>query len=475
MLEIKQYFSNKWIIVLFLFILVVSFKLPIINTPHYWDSINRIHNANWVKDHHFNPFLEKGGGMLGAQWRPPFFFELLALSWTLLGNSLFVSHSIVILFSFLGVLFTYLLGELLFNSRVGIISSLLLFFSPLYFAQSGILNYAVPLTALSMMTVYFALKENVKGYLICASCLVLTKETGILILFPVLLIVFLRYCKETKLYLRILVYILPLLPYLLWLLACKIYLGSFLYPSHVGNLNLHDPLHLFRTFMSKASQLFSNNYHWLLSLFIIISVKRWIKDFYLEREKSILILGGIAAYLFAFALYSIPLERYLLPVYPLFYILFSRSIDAFFKENWKPLFVTFLLVASLFIVNWKGNRSGFGFKFETNLEYLDFIEVHQKAAKFIEEDFPDKHVLTDWPQTMELRHPFEGYVTKPIRASGILEEYDLSDIDLVYFSPQSSRREFLDLRNKLKPDLVLLSRFEKNGKATEVYKLLHQD
>jgi hypothetical protein len=42
-------------------------------------------------------------------------------------------------------------------------------------------------------------------------------------------------------------------------------------------------------------------------------------------------------------------------------------------------------------------------------------------------------------------------VAKPIRTSGILEAYDLSEIDLVYFAPQS-QKEFVDAVNGLRLD-----------------------
>jgi len=102
------------------------------------------------------------------------------------------------------------------------------------------------------------------------------------------------------------------------------------------------------------------------------------------------------------------------------------------------------------------------------LEYLDFIKVHQKAVKYIEVNFPDKQVLTDWPQTMELRYPFEGYVSKPIRTSSIFEDYDLRKIDLIYFVPQSARK-FIDLVDKL--ELTSLARFERRGKGAEIFML----
>jgi 4-amino-4-deoxy-L-arabinose transferase-like glycosyltransferase len=466
--RLRKHVFNRWSVVLFFFALVVSFKAPILNTPHYWDSLNKVHNANWIKDNHFNPFLEKGEGMLRAQGRPPFFLQLLALSWSIFGNSLIVSHVIVILFSFLGVLFTYLLGTFLFSKSVGIISSLLLFFSPLYFAQSGILNLAIPLTALSVMTLYFAVKENVKGYLVCAVFLLLTKETGILILFPILLALSLRHYKKPESGKTILIYLLPFLFYLLWLVACRLYLGWFFYPSHQGILNFHNPAHVVRTFLERSWQLFFKNYHWLLFLFIVMTAKKWATWVQQEKGKGIIVFGGIAMYLLFFSVYSVPLDRYVLPAYPLLYILFAKSIDHYFTENWRLSFSVLLLMTFLFVSAWRGNRSGFGFELETNLEYLDFVEVHQKASRFIEDNLADRHILTDWPQTMELRYPFEGYVTKPIRTSSIFEEYDLREIDIVYFVPQSAR-EFVNLVNQL--ELTSLAEFEKNGKRAEIFEL----
>ncbi len=472
MLKLKPNFQNPWLIILVFIILAFALKSPILNTPHYWDSLNRVHNAHWIKTHSFNPFLKEGEGLLSAQGRPPFFLELLAVFWTLFGDSLYVSHLVVVIFSFLGLLFTYLLGKHFFSSNVGFFSSLLLFFSPLYFAQSGILNYAVPLTALSVMVVYFALTENKVAYFISASCLVLTKETGMLILIPVLLALLWRYRKQSKSFKNILVIISPFFVYLLWLLACKIYHGWFLFPGHAGILNLSSLSHIILTLKIRVGQLFFKNYHWLLSLVILAASVKWIKTFLREKEKGIILIGAMAIYLIFFALYPVPLDRYLLPVYPLFFMLFFQSVDFLSKQDWRPSFIAFLVITSLFIMNWTGKRSTLGHELETNLEYLDFIEVHQKAAQFIESHYPDKYILTDWPQTMELRYPFEGYVESPVRASSIFEDYDLQEVDLIYFVPQSVE-EFINLVDQL--ELELVAEFEKNGKGAEIYRLIHKE
>jgi 4-amino-4-deoxy-L-arabinose transferase-like glycosyltransferase len=397
------------------------------------------------------------------------FFILLALAWTLFGQSLVVTHAIVVLFSFLGVLFTYLLGRDLVNHRVGFLASLLLLFSPLYFAQSGILNFEIPLTALSVMAIYFALRENPFGYGLAALSLVLTKETGMLILIPLALVMGLRDRPKRKFYATFAMVASPLAVYVLWLAACRMYLGWYVFPAHAGILNLSSPFHLVKVLIDRLSQILIEHHHWILSLTLVLGAWAARKDLDREKLKILLLGGGLAAYVIFFSFYSVPLDRYLLPVYPLFFLLCSWSMDRLSRTDWKPSAVALLVILSLFIMSWKGRRSAMGFELETNLEYLDFIDVHKKAARFIEENFSDKHILTDWPQTMELRHPLEGYVTKPLRASSIFEPYDLAEVDIVYYVPQSVK-EFGDLIGQL--ELVPLAKYEKNGKEAVVSKLL---
>jgi 4-amino-4-deoxy-L-arabinose transferase-like glycosyltransferase len=428
--------------------------------------------------------------MLNAQGRPPFFLALLGLSFAAFGNSPIVGHSVVLVFSFLGVLFTYLLGTHLFNQKVGLLAAFFLFLSPLYFAQSGITNYAVPLTALSVMTVYFALNENIKAYLITASCLVLTKETGLLILPPILIVLFIRYLNKPEKKTELFLYLLPLVPYLIWLVACKIHLGWYLFPSHVGLANSYAFKTLLITFLHKTAQLFLQNtwkfaygrlylpdsfgefllqsYHLPLTLLIIFTLRKWLHDIHHLKEHIILILSGITVYLVFFSIYTVPLDRYLLPIYPFFYLLSAASIDQLHRIKIAHHLLPTVFILCVFIANWTGYRSGFGFELETNLEYLDFLHVHQKAAKFIENNYSDKRVLTAWPQTMELRYPFEGYVTRPIQTYSISEPYDLADIDLVYFVPKSTG-VFQELLNQL--DLVQVARFDQNNKTAIIYEL----
>jgi len=327
----KRLFTKSWFYPVLLFFVVVLFKFPIIKTPHYWDALNRMHNVDWIKHHNFNPFLQLGDGPLNSQGRPPFLLELLALASAIAGSTIAIPHLVIIAFSYLGALFTYYLGLRLFSRRVGVLSSLLLFLSPLYFAQSGIINFAVPLTALSTAAIFYALTENRKKYVFVASCLVLTHETGMLALFPILPIICARYYKTPHCMRKLCVYFLPFIMLAVWLLACKVHLGWYLYPSHIGLLNFSRVSALSAAFIYRTAQLLIVNYHWLLSCFLVLGFILWWNTKRHKHEIIFLICGELIIYLLFFSAYSAEVPRYILPIYPLFYLASIKGMDLVFR------------------------------------------------------------------------------------------------------------------------------------------------
>jgi hypothetical protein len=103
------------------------------------------------------------------------------------------------------------------------------------------------------------------------------------------------------------------------------------------------------------------------------------------------------------------LARYLLPVIPLIILLWISTIWRRVRE-WKWV-VTFIL--AVFVTGWFINPPQ-RFAPEDNLNYRHFVHLHQEATRFLQEHYPDAAVLTAWPATDELSHPYLGYVKKPI-------------------------------------------------------------
>jgi hypothetical protein len=72
------------------------------------------------------------------------------------------------------------------------------------------------------------------------------------------------------------------------------------------------------------------------------------------------------------------------------------------------------IVMLMFVAGWFVNPP-YGFAPEDNLAYRDYIRLHQHAEEYLEARYPMARVLTAWPASDELTHPYLGYVTRPMQ------------------------------------------------------------
>jgi hypothetical protein len=180
----------------------------------------------------------------------------------------------------------------------------------------------------------------------------------------------------------------------------------------------------------------------------------------LKREY---ILFGILFFLFIGAYSGIFfLARYILPVLPFLCIMSAASIVMLFAYK-KVYFAVAMIVIASFVTTLHGHGDGYGSS-ETDMQYMDIVTTHKEACKYVELNFTDKRVLTNQPLSTNLRAPFLGYVSRPLMATEDPEE----GYDLVMYSRQSVTAQVLE--NVIARDgVILLKRFERNGKAVEIY------
>ena len=118
-------------------LILLIYKLPILNAPYFWDGMLWIKSAEWISNNGFNPILPLPLSFGGIDTgHPPLVLLSLALAFFTFGNSLIVAHLVILFFASLTLYFTYLLASHIYNEQVGVIASILLLFSPLFFAQS---------------------------------------------------------------------------------------------------------------------------------------------------------------------------------------------------------------------------------------------------------------------------------------------------------------------------------------------------
>lgn len=162
------------VFVVFLTGFLLIFWWPTRNLPFWWDSAGTVVHTSlqFLKTNFKN--------LISGFARPSFFTLLLAIFWKVLGQSLFVAHFLNLIFAFLVLFYTFLLGKEIMQDSlanlVGFSSAIRLLFTPLFLTQLGIVYVEIPMLAFVLMTVYYAIKKNFSGYLISASLMVLTKE-----------------------------------------------------------------------------------------------------------------------------------------------------------------------------------------------------------------------------------------------------------------------------------------------------------
>ena len=176
---------------LFLLILAVVIflaKMNVVALPYHWDDSVYINPSHWLVNTNFIhvlPGLHPPELFYGHPFGLPL---VLAILFRIFGENPSVAHIFMLALTTIGVWHTYLLGKLLHGRIAGAMAAFLLFFSPMYFAQSGMVNGDIAIAALGVMTIYYALTQRYISYFIVASLLLMTKESSIAIIISLVIL-----------------------------------------------------------------------------------------------------------------------------------------------------------------------------------------------------------------------------------------------------------------------------------------------
>ncbi|MBN2120400.1 MAG: glycosyltransferase family 39 protein [Candidatus Omnitrophica bacterium] len=455
--------NRKIFFLIFLFCCVIILKFPVINIPYHWDAMVRIWETSGLVENNFNP--------LGLS-RVTTFHYLFGLIWIIFGKSLLVGHIFNIFIAVIGLYFIFLLSEYAFNRRVAYISVIFTLFCPLYFAQTGILNFSILLTTLNMAVLYYAFKDRVKPYLFFGLLLVFTKETGFLAIVAILVYQLARgdlsWPERLK---KSLIYSVPLIFLILFFSVFRLHYQSHIYYKWFASsvdVILGKVTVLFK-------ELFMADFRWILTLAILFFLIR-AREIRKNKIYYLFVLAGLAHFCM-FSLFTFHLFRYQLPLLAIFFIISAKALSYICRKSKLVLSVVVCSIVFLSLLNFDKHRvvmarAGSGAILEDNMEYLDVVKTHRQAVRFIEENYPDSTVLTIWPMTMELQFPYLGYTNKAIKAIDVYNyvNVDLREADIVYYSPQSDNPMLL--RRKMDElGAVEIKRFDKNGKSAVVLRV----
>jgi hypothetical protein len=445
--------------------IVLLAKARTVNTPYYWDEIQWARFAYWLSDTNLLRFIPGLHPPDTFRSHPPALYLSLAVLFKLFGQSIWLSHLVILCFSLVGVYFTYLLGAFLYGRKTGFFSALFLFFSPIYFAQSGMFLADLPVTAMGVATIYHALRRRYIPYLVCSIYLVMIKETANAIVLSFILYLFLAERNKIKDGLKqALKYGVPLLASTSFFILEKVLGGTFsyIYSPEIRVFELRNEL-AFQKLLLISKWLFSYQYRYIFTILLALNLVVNKAARYRKELLLFLLLVASSGYSFALILY---LPRYLIPVLPCFYIVGTWSLMELIKagrlQTIIGMFIIGLQMSSLSYTVSVGN-------YEWDMRYLKVVRIQKAMASYIEREYPDARVLTIWPQTEQLRRPILGYVKQPLSVLAFEREIRDGYFDLLLVSVPASEDEKVLRAYAQSKGLRLIKRLDAGKIVSELY------
>jgi hypothetical protein len=155
--------------------------------------------------------------------------------------------------------------------------------------------------------------------------------------------------------------------------------------------------------------LFFAEFRWIGTLVLLYSWRR-ARQFRSEAW-HIALLVTAANLALVCVLGGAELERYLLPVLPIFYIAVGVGAT-YLPRRLRAISAAGLLIGLFISLFWNPR---YPFPYENNFAMVDFVRLQEAAAGYSEQHLQDRTIATAWPYTAALVNPDYGFVKQKLR------------------------------------------------------------
>ena len=414
--------SRTALIFTLLFASVFTLHIPLLRLAYFWDEAGYYIPA--ARDLWLTGSLIPHSTPSNAH--PPLVMAYLALGWKLAGFAPVVTRTAMLVVASFSLLGVFRLAQRVANFEVAVASTLCTALYPVFFAQSSLAHVDLAAAGLTFWGWHSYVDDKRKSAALWFALAALAKETALLI--PLALWGWEWLCPLLKNKLgdspcppiRSFWMLAPCLPLALWYLYHYRQTGFVFGNPEFFRYNVQGTLQPLRIVLALALRLWQSfGYLNLFVLTLAMLLALWrepLQDAGGERPRIALrvqfaFLAAGIVYLLAMALIGgAVLARYMLPIVPLVIIVAVSTLRRRVRA-WRAIVagVVLAFVSALFI------NLPYGFSPEDNLAYRDYVDLHQRAAGFLEARYPMARVLTAWPASDELTRPYLGYVTRPMR------------------------------------------------------------
>lgn len=409
------------------FVTLMLLHAPLLRLPYYWDEAG----------YYIPSALDfyRHGLLIPMNTFPtghtPFVPVYLAGAWRLFGISPLVTRCALTLLAALTLVVLYRLARLMLDREGAAWTCVLLAVSPLFFAQTTLAHLDLAAALFTTLAILCLLRSRHWNFTLASSLAILSKETAVVLL-PVAWVYAWWQGRRGGARLSVLQWFAlasPLSVAAAWAIYYHHSTGYWTGNSEYLQYNVFstlNPLRILFSLLRRLYEVFIGGFQWWLMLAAFAGWRQSRQGLLRKRENQTsgvagfhFLAGGIV--LIYLALLSgvggAILPRYLLPVFPVLYL----AAVGFVLRLHRPLArAVLVLTVAGFIASWFINPP-YPFPFEDNLAYADFIQLHQRAARFLQDyassrsaNAPPPRVLTAWPATDELLHPDLGYVNRPL-------------------------------------------------------------
>jgi 4-amino-4-deoxy-L-arabinose transferase-like glycosyltransferase len=385
------------------FALMIALHLPFLKSPFHWDELGQFAPASLD--------LFTDGSLVAHSTlpnvHPPGVMVMVALTWRVFGMSVAAARVAMLAVASAGLLFSYLLAlRLSRRTAPAMVATLFLFASPIFFSQSEMILLDMPAMTFTALALLLFLDERYAACALACTALVLTKETSITtpMVFGAWLLFRERKVREA------LYFFAPAAALGAWLVLLHGKTGHWLGNEEFARDNVGGALSFLHILMG-----FVGRFHYLfIAEGRFIGTIALIAGFRLLRGKEwkIAALVAVAQVVIVTVFGYAMLERYLIPVLPILYAAMAAAAMVY-SVRWRWISHTAMIV--LLVAGWFWNPP-YPFSYENNLAWTDFVALQKDAANYLEANAPDKRIASAWPFTGAIKHPYLGYVEKPLTA-----------------------------------------------------------
>jgi 4-amino-4-deoxy-L-arabinose transferase-like glycosyltransferase len=439
-------------------VVLIAIHAPLLRLPYFWDEAGYyIPAARDLFSGSLIPYSTPSNA------HPPLVMAWLALAWKIFGQSQIVTRIAMLLLAAFSLLGFFRLARTVANSTVAACSTLLVAIYPVFFAQSSLAQVDLPAAGSIFWGLEAYFRTRYMGArasspaLVWFSLAALAKETAILI--PVSLGFWEladsyiqnrgraalqdreSYDKDVpastgsfraKSVFTVLVLMTPAIPLAIWYAYHYARTGFVFGNPEFFRYNVQSTLHPLRILLALLLRIWQTVGYLDLYVITLACVIAMLfppfRDAQGDRPRipvpiQSTFLAVALVYLVALSIVGgAVLARYMLPIVPLLILVCVSTIWRRLRA-WKAVVAVIALafVSALFV------NPPYGFSPEDNLAYRDYIRLHERAERFLQQRYPHARVLTAWPASDELTRPYLGYVPKPMQVVKI-EDFSAEEV-----------------------------------------------